>query len=95
VPVRKIKETGLSCHHRLRHIADEVNQFRPLHARGFSRCPAGGSGQRTGWLAALAGQHLNARPIVHPHSGDNLQLRIPPAHFGKTRQCFLSCANPR
>jgi hypothetical protein len=39
VPVRKIKETRLSRHACLRCRAKVVNQFKPLRASGFSRCP--------------------------------------------------------
>ncbi|MFZ5694336.1 MAG: hypothetical protein ACOY4N_01660, partial [Pseudomonadota bacterium] len=35
VPVRKIEETRLTCHHRLLRIADEVNQIRRSNARVF------------------------------------------------------------
>jgi len=35
MPVRKIKETGLSRHHRLRSSARAVNQVRPPSARAF------------------------------------------------------------
>lgn len=39
VPVRKIKETRLSRHHRLRCRAKAVNQLRLLLASGFSKRP--------------------------------------------------------